>query len=786
MAARKFNDDERRFGDSSPPKFDFAKQGSLRISNEAAQRLDYKRRLQASIPFIVRWINHLSLPFENVVLRMKSQDERPRLTNYNLFEALQNGLLLIEIHEATSGGGTGVGDDASGGKTLIRGVNKKPVTKPIMLKNLEIALRYIWGQCARASNMCTPLDFYHGEASKVLPCLLEMMEVWVFKKNRMMINRTLQDINTFCGRYNRDFLPRTDEEAAYNNYDDDGTNSNTNAAAQQQNRKYDLDNMLAPDFADGINVAIVLTSLDFVTESELLPKMYGRPQTQQQFLFNYRLVLYFLRKCLPNMPLLLKSPVEWCRPPLPCPETLILQLNLLAQESIDKYRHYAPRIIARGEGIQFRDGVKLYLDDANDRKNESTMLRNLMTDSQPDNKLAFTARSREVQRAEADFHYYSISALFRFLGESCRREELREAMGMTALVRALREQFGLSKEDVLTVMNANCPDDWVNVAEFVACLEHFREHRDREAEWKVDTGLTAGQPFPKDIPMPTRRQLQAIYVEDLRRHYEVGKHFFVAQAANKNDTEQDDDEFEQRDSDEPTTEVLGVQVTFSRLLEGKTFKSCHLYTTVVPCADQFRCLLIVRDLTNMNILLKVDVGNLQIHGSTVRVLNRTALRRKKNAEGQAAIHFASGTKVGGNNQSGVSAKAEPQKRFLLDGEKIPAIPRSDFAAGRVPSMGFASGTDYLDAHPLHTRELYANLGKNQGLDKNKASGEFLEMTMNFTKNLYETLIVEELIIACSNTESAAQALRCSRFLEELRILTYFLPMREKLPALNIY
>eukprot|EP00392_Amoebophrya_sp_AT5.2_P009333 g9361.t1 len=683
MAAPRFIDEERRGSAASPPAFDYH-QGSLKVSNEAAARLEYRKRLQNSVPFIVRWMNHLQLPLENVILRMRTPDEKPKITTYNLFEALQNGLLLNEIHEATS--------CSEEQKIRIRGVNKKPVTRAIMLKNLEIAIRYIWGHCARASNMCTPLDFYHGEASKVLPCLLEMMDVWVFKKNRVMVNKTLQEINTLCEPYNRAFLPESE--------------------AVNMGPTYDIDNALAPDFADGLNIAIMLTSLDFVTESELLPKMYGKPRTQAEYIHNYKLILYFMRKCFPDMPLLLRSPVDWCRPPLPCPETLILQLNLLAQE--------------------------------------------------------------EVKRAESDFVYDSLAAVFRFLGDSCRREELREALNMSALTRALKERFSLSKEDVMKVMNANCKDDWLQVSELVAWCEHYREHRDRESEWRVDMGLNMQSTFAKDLPMPTKKQLQAVYVEDLRRHYEVGKNFYVATSANKNDGDFDDDTFEARDCDEPTTEVLGVRITFSRLMDAKTFRSCHAYTTVVPCADQFRFLLVLRDLVSMNILLKVDVGNLQVHGNTIRILNRTALRRKKNVEDQM-----------GQEQKVLGLPEVPTKQFA-DGEEVPKVPRSNFALGPLQQTTFASGADYLEAHPLHTRELYSNIGANQGFKKDKAAGEFLEMTLNFTRNMYERLIVEEIEISTSQPDNSAQTLRVNRFLEELRILTHFLPMREKLPAVNIY
>ena len=80
------------------------------------------------------FIASLNLPMKNVPLRMKTEDATPELTPSNLFEAMQNGLLLLEIHEMTA--------DHVEQVTITRGVNKKPKSKSVMLKNLEIALRY--------------------------------------------------------------------------------------------------------------------------------------------------------------------------------------------------------------------------------------------------------------------------------------------------------------------------------------------------------------------------------------------------------------------------------------------------------------------------------------------------------------------------------------------------------------------------------------------------------------------------------------------------------------------
>ncbi|CAD7941263.1 unnamed protein product, partial [Amoebophrya sp. A25] len=238
------------------------------IGNDATARLEFRKSLQASVPYVVRWINSLKLPLNNVTLRMKAGEKQAKVTPYNFFEALQNGLLLIEIHEATCHDP----DQA----LVIRGVNKRPKTQAIMLKNLDIALRYMWSRSARATYMCTPLDFYHGNMTKILPCVLEMMQVWVFKKNRGMACRYLVELNSMLAPFYRDFLTVDWED-------------------------YDLDECLVADFADGTNLAIVLTVLGLVKESDLIPKMYGRPKSQAEFAFNYKLVLFFLKKLMPDM-----------------------------------------------------------------------------------------------------------------------------------------------------------------------------------------------------------------------------------------------------------------------------------------------------------------------------------------------------------------------------------------------------------------------------------------------------------------------------------------------------
>lgn len=178
------------------------------ISAQATQRAELKRSLLRSVPFLVRWINSLQLDFTGVPLPMKAGDGEARLTPSNLFDALSNGLLLCQIHEVVGASGalTMKGRAANTSVTL-RGVNKRPMTKAVILKNIEIALRFAWQRSVRSSHMCTALDFYLGEVPKVLPCMLELLDLWKLRQVRARAQRVLQDLNFVLLPYGRNFLP---------------------------------------------------------------------------------------------------------------------------------------------------------------------------------------------------------------------------------------------------------------------------------------------------------------------------------------------------------------------------------------------------------------------------------------------------------------------------------------------------------------------------------------------------------------------------------------------------
>lgn len=54
--------------------------------------------------------------------------------------------------------------------------------------------------------------------------------------------------------------------------------------------------------------------------------------------------------------------------------------------------------------------------------------------------------------------------------------------------------------------------------------------------------------------------------------------------------------------------------------------SPQLYTTVVSCRSSFRFLLVFRRQSDLEIVFKLDVGNLQVKGSLLRIFNRSNMR----------------------------------------------------------------------------------------------------------------------------------------------------------------
>lgn len=79
---------------------------------------------------------------------------------------------------------------------------------------------------------------------------------------------------------------------------------------------------LVEDFGTGASVVMVLVQRG-VLENRFLSDMKGRPKTQEEFLTNMAVVIKALKSV--EIPVYL-SPKEFLSPPIPCPESLLLQL----------------------------------------------------------------------------------------------------------------------------------------------------------------------------------------------------------------------------------------------------------------------------------------------------------------------------------------------------------------------------------------------------------------------------------------------------------------------------
>lgn len=80
--------------------------------------------------------------------------------------------------------------------------------------------------------------------------MMECMEVLRFREVRKFMARMMCDINTLIRPFNRDFLPTSIQSMA---------DKRQQVTEKIFAEKYDLQQVV-PDFADGINIALVLTT----------------------------------------------------------------------------------------------------------------------------------------------------------------------------------------------------------------------------------------------------------------------------------------------------------------------------------------------------------------------------------------------------------------------------------------------------------------------------------------------------------------------------------------------
>jgi len=289
--------------------------------------------------------------------------------------------------------------------------------------------------------------------------------------------------------------------------------------------------LMVPDFADGINLAVVLTHCEFVQPSDLLCRMYGRPGTEEEYIYNLKLLLYYLKRTVPDMPHLLRSPVEWCTPPSPCPETLVAQLFLFYKHVIEPKAKYIPKRIAKSEDFLFVDGIPLYVpvgglpgggnttvpsngpnafqlsqynqshgrDPRNSpdlykslSRSRSPTVLSLMREGDRSNQAALQMIDNEPEplihrikpkTAEEDRAWKSLPAFFRFLGKRCTRAELLEGLSLTSTARGLMQNFKLTPEEVRQVLDEKMPAaETIEMDVFLFFLQQWVDYRKRDED----------------------------------------------------------------------------------------------------------------------------------------------------------------------------------------------------------------------------------------------------------------------------------------------------------------
>ena len=127
--------------------------------------------------------------------------------------------------------------------------------------------------------------------------------------------------------------------------------------------------------------------------------------------------------------------------------------------------------------------------------------------------------------------------------------------------------------------------------------------------------------------MPSSDELNLLYMEDLRRHYEVGKDFLVKEKMRKHQYLEELTVETRNEMDlTPTTRANGVSCRFGKGMARGTY-TCDLYTTIVPVDDSYRYILCLHETTMNQIIFKADVGNIQIDKNIIRVFHQGLYER---------------------------------------------------------------------------------------------------------------------------------------------------------------
>eukprot|EP00397_Hematodinium_sp_SG-2012_P022014 GEMP01022777.1.p1 GENE.GEMP01022777.1~~GEMP01022777.1.p1 ORF type:complete len:378 (+),score=91.37 GEMP01022777.1:294-1427(+) len=263
----------------------------------------YAQKAIKSLPFIVRWLNNLHiLPRE--------------LTPKTIFDELSNGLILLAICELML-------------DVQFDRFERKPIARRACLNNIELALSVVWKKNICSSHMCTAEDFYNRAPHAVTSCLMEIMEVATFREVRTRARAMMEEFDAILCEHNRAMCETT---------------------CTQPTRSVES---LVGDFSTGIRVVLLLARRG-VVEERFLRDMMGKPESQEDYVGNLAILVKALQSG--GIPVYL-SAKEFLSPPIPCPESLLLQLNEIWRAAFDD----ESRNVALSEDVRFADDIPVTL-----------------------------------------------------------------------------------------------------------------------------------------------------------------------------------------------------------------------------------------------------------------------------------------------------------------------------------------------------------------------------------------------------------------------------------------
>lgn len=240
-----------------------------------------KRGTEASVPFLVRWINYLCGEYLGWT----------PLTPENLVEDLKTGLVLCRVVERLVPNAD-----------FSKGINMRPKTKKTCVHNIDRALQVVWKQGINSSQMCNAEDFYDGNVKKVTKCLLAIFEVLQLRLReiRLRAREVVAGIHAVL----QDTRP---------------------LSAQTLSDPIGFGHHLLSDFADGHRIMCLLVAAGAASQEDFC-RLRKTCVLQEHWLENSEVVNNALS--VAGCPVVL-SPSEWTSPPAPFPDTLMFQIYLI-------------------------------------------------------------------------------------------------------------------------------------------------------------------------------------------------------------------------------------------------------------------------------------------------------------------------------------------------------------------------------------------------------------------------------------------------------------------------